>query len=91
MSILNRVPGNTIQVSSETLLHRTTKSRLCIECLEHSGEGYTVRRQKLWDQLGPWAKLHFRVQFTREFQVPTAQIVAQPLLDGALFLFLPPA
>ena len=40
--------------------------------------------------LAPGPKLHFQVQFTGEFLVPAAEIVAQPLLDRALFLFGPP-
>jgi hypothetical protein len=40
--------------------------------------------------LAPWAKLHFQVQFTCQFLVPAAEIVAQSLLNRALFLFGPP-
>jgi hypothetical protein len=33
--------------------------------------------------LAPWAKLHFQMQFTPEFLVPAAQIVAQCLFLDA--------
>jgi hypothetical protein len=72
---------------------RSTKQRGMRESGDAKNTGSRPRCEKAKTEksLGPWAKLRFRFQFTHEFLVPTAQIVAQPLLDRALFLFGPPA